>query len=69
MLRGLGRVASQSEIDRILNLLQKERVLDRFRGDEGWVYTPNRTLAARMKQMLYELRVSNDPIWKQVGNI
>lgn len=67
LLRGLGRVAAQSQIDKIVNLLLREGALNRFRGDEGWVYTPNRPMAGRMKKMLYELRVSHDPIWEEVG--
>ena len=69
LTRGLGRVGTQAMISRILNLLLKNGVLSRFRGDEGWVYTPNRSLAGRMKQMLYELTVSKDPIWIEVVSL
>jgi hypothetical protein len=48
-------------------MLLTNNVLSRFKGDEGWVYTPNRALAGRMKRMLYELRVSQDPIWVEIS--
>jgi hypothetical protein len=69
LLRGLGQVAAPSVSERIVNLLLKDDVLQRFKGDEGWVYTPNRALAGRMKKMLYELKVSQDPIWLGVENL
>jgi hypothetical protein len=67
LLRGLGNVAAPAVSDKILKLLLRESVLEKFKGDEGWVYSPNRSLAGRMKQMLYELKVSQDPIWVEVG--
>lgn len=67
LLRGLGRIATAGLSDKIVNYLLSEGILSRFRGDEGWVYTPNRKHAGRMKQMLYELKASQDPIWKEVG--
>jgi hypothetical protein len=69
LLRGLGQLAAISVSERIVNLLLKNDILRRFKGDEGWVYTPNRSLAGRMKKMLYELKVSQDPIWTEVGKI
>ncbi len=69
LMRGLGSPGLHSSADKVLNLLLREDILDRFRGDEGWVYTPNRAHAGRMKKMLYELRVSSDPVWTAVGSI
>jgi hypothetical protein len=67
LLRGFGSGGAQSEAPEVLNLLMKEGILDRFKGDEGWVYTPNRSEAGRMKKMLEELRSSNDEVWQKVG--
>jgi hypothetical protein len=69
LLRGLGQLAAPAVSERILNLLLKEGILSRFKGDEGWVYTPNRSFAGRMTKMLYELKVSQDPIWVQVSGL
>jgi hypothetical protein len=68
LVRGLGQVARRT-VPQILNLLIREQILTRFRGKEGEVYAPNRKLAGRMKQMLYELKTSNDPIWIEVSNL
>ncbi|GGE23379.1 hypothetical protein GCM10011390_48510 [Aureimonas endophytica] len=69
LTRGLGKFAPSSKVEKIINLLMREGVLERFRGNEGWVYTPKRPLAARMKTMLYELRTSRDPIWQAVSTL
>jgi hypothetical protein len=69
LLRGLGRVVTPATSDKIILLLMREGILTRFKGDEGWVYSANRAHAGRMKQMLYELKVSADPIWQAVGVI
>jgi hypothetical protein len=63
LLRGLGQLASKNTASDILNLLIREGILDRFKGDEGYVYAPNRKHAGRMKQMLYELKTSRDVLW------
>ncbi|MGE7157605.1 hypothetical protein ACQKJ1_28325 [Methylorubrum rhodesianum] len=69
LTRGLGQIGSTTLIDKTINLLLKENVLERFKGDEGWVYKPNRSYAGRMKKMLYELRVSQDEIWVAAGSL
>jgi NACHT domain len=69
LLRGLKKVAAPAVSDRIVNLLLREQILERFKGDEGWVYSPNREFAGRMKRMLYELKASQDPIWIAVSTI
>jgi hypothetical protein len=68
LVRGLGQVALRT-VPQIINLLLREDILTRFRGKEGEVYAPNRKFAGRMKQMLYELTTSNDPIWIEAGKL
>jgi hypothetical protein len=63
LLRGLGQLASQNTATEILNMLLREDILTRFKGDEGYVYAPNRKHAGRMKKMLYELKTSHDALW------
>ena len=57
-MRGLGQIGQKGTSTKILNLLLSEDILDKFKGSEGLVYTPNRKYAGRMKQMLYELKTS-----------
>ena len=69
LLRGLGQIVAPPTLQKILALLIRERCLERFRGDDGTVYAPNRAFAGRMKHMLYALRSSDDSIWRDVGEL
>jgi hypothetical protein len=64
LVRGLGKLA---EPDKILRLLVRENIITRFRGEEGWVFAPQRAQAGRMRKMLEELNTSTDPIWTEVA--
>lgn len=70
LLRGLGEVADKGMAPKIVNYLLSHDVLTKFKGNEGWVYAPNRKFAGRMRrQMLYELQTSQDQIWKDVASL
>jgi hypothetical protein len=69
LLRGLGQIVAPSVLQRIIALLIRQDCLQQFRGDDGWVYAPNRAQAGRMKQMLYHLRSSDDQIWSEVSDL
>lgn len=58
-----------SIVDEILRLLLQERLIDRFKGDDGWVYTPVRHFTERMSEIMAELSLSDDPLWKKVGDL
>jgi hypothetical protein len=65
-LRGLGEIADNATPPKILNYLLSQGILARHKGDEGWIYSPNRKHAGRMRKMLYELQTSQDEIWQAV---
>ncbi|QRN99901.1 hypothetical protein JRI60_13140 [Archangium violaceum] len=67
LVRGLGRVVDSGEVSKILNMLVREQVLERVRGDEGALYVPVRSQTSRMKKMLSELSLSADQVWKYVS--
>ena len=70
LIRGLSRHPGKKVHDRILNILLRENVLTRFRGDDGWVYSPNRSdMAGRMTTILDELTSSEDPLWKEISEL
>lgn len=54
---------------RVLGILLSEGVISFFKGDEGKVYTPNRSQTSRMEKMLSELKSSSDKIWLDVSSI
>jgi len=67
LLRGLGEIADKGVAPKIVNYLLGHDVLTKFKGNEGWVYAPNRKFAGRMRRMLYELQTSQDEIWIEVA--
>jgi hypothetical protein len=69
LLRGLGELSDKRTVGKVLNLLLSEDILTTFKGSEGAVYSPNRKYAGRMKKMLYELKTSQDPLWKAVTGL
>lgn len=69
LLRGLGSVGAPGLSSKIINILMRENIIERFKGDSGWVYTPIRSESARMMKVLVELKSSQDPIWIQVGKL
>lgn len=69
LMRGLARIARGNLPTKILNRLQTERLISRFKGDQGWVYAPNRAEAGRMKKLLEELTRSDDQLWEDVGKL
>jgi len=69
LVRGLGRIGRSGLSQRVINMLLTNDVLERFKGAEGWVYTPNRRYAARMRKLVAELNLSKDPIWAEAGQL
>ena len=67
--RGLGSRSSKAQFRRVLAILVNEQVLDHFQGENGRVYTPNRSLTDRMDKMLSEMNFSKDEIWLCVAGL
>ncbi len=67
LLRGLGAVAGKSSLSsKILNVMIREGLLSTFRGNEGMVYSPERSHTRRMQAILDELSGSKDPLWIEI---
>jgi hypothetical protein len=67
LLRGLGQLVRSGTVDRILNRLISENLLQATRGDTGTLYVPVRSQTGRVGKMLAELNMSKDPVWEYVG--
>lgn len=68
LLRGLGAAADRKIAESILNQLIGMSIITKFRGKEGWVYSPERKYAHRMKTILNELTLSKDVLWQSLRN-
>lgn len=69
LLRGLGTVGTKALATKVVNLLLREGLLASFKGDEGPVYTPQRSHTQRMQAILDQLSSSKDPIWTELDNL
>lgn len=64
LLRGLGTSADKKAANKIINMLQREQIIEVFKGREGNVYTPVRKHTQRMKGIIDSLTLSEDPLWR-----
>lgn len=66
---GYGQKYSPKLADSIVKLLMREGLIERFKGDDGWVYTPVRRFTDRMNKIRSELTLSEDSIWQEVTTL
>lgn len=66
LLRGLGSHARNANPKKIIQLLVSENILTRAKGEEGFIYKPNRKYAARMIELMQQRSSSKDPLWSKV---
>lgn len=69
LLRGFGTGASKKLAASVIALLMRENILDRHKGDEGWIYSPSRSQTARVFTLLDQLRSSTDVLWSSVDKL
>lgn len=66
---GYGQKYSPKLVEAIIKLLLKENIIERIKGDDGWIYKPVRRYTERMSRIKSELTLSEDPLWHEVGNL
>ncbi|MBO9356888.1 hypothetical protein GG851_23105 [Bordetella petrii] len=64
---GYGQKYSPKLADSILKILLKHGVVERFKGDDGWVYKPVRRFTERMNNIRSELTLSEDQLWEEIS--
>lgn len=60
---------NQHLIKEILNLLKKDGIISLAKGKEGTLYKPERVHTHRMRLMMDQSILSNDPIWQKVSKL
>lgn len=66
---GYGQKYSPKLVEAILKLLLREKLVERFKGDEGWVYKPVRRFTERMGRIRSELTLTEDSLWGEVSKL
>jgi hypothetical protein len=69
LTRGFARLGSPGLASKVINILIAEGLIEKVKGQEGFLYIPVRKHTGRMRQLLAELTTSNDPIWKAVTEL
>ena len=66
LLRGMGTSANKQLGEKILSKLLDEKLVTRFKGDEGYIYKPVRRETGRIDRILTDLTLSKDPLWETI---
>ena len=69
MKGGFGQKYDPKLLSRILNVLQREKLVEKIQGDDGYVYKPNRKHTRRMAAIKGQLALSGDPLWSEIGGL
>jgi hypothetical protein len=63
LLRGTERYWDCHAAEDVLRYMLKEKMVDRFKGQEGLVYFPNRSKTERVRRVMSKLNNSTDELW------
>lgn len=66
LLRGAERYWDQSAAENVLKIMLRQGMVDRFKGSDGWVYSPNRSKTVRVKKIMSQLGNCGDELWANV---
>ena len=69
LLRGMGVAANRPLGQKILSILLHERLVTRHKGDEGYIYKPVRNKTGRMDEIIKDLTLSDDSIWRKISDL
>ena len=63
MYKGYGDSTSKKVCERVISLLLKEGFCQQYRGSNGPIYVPNRSLTGRVHSIVGQATTSKDPLW------
>lgn len=69
LLRGFSGDRDDKVAEKILNKLLRDKILEKARGEDGWLYIPKRHFTKRMEEILNQLTLSKDSLWDFVSKI
>jgi len=64
---GFGQQYDPKLLQKILHVLLREKIIGKFPGDDGPVYTPIRKHSRRMAGIKSQLALCGDPLWDEIG--
>jgi len=69
MKGGFGQQFNPKIVESILKLLTREGLIEKGKGDDGFVYRPVRRHTERMARIKAELSLSADVLWEEIGKL
>lgn len=69
LTRGFARIGKPGLINKVINLMMREGILETAKGNEGTLYIPVRKHTDRMERLMAELTTSSDPLWLAVTEL
>lgn len=66
---GYGQKYDPKLVDSILKMLLREKLIERFKGRDRWVYKPVRRHSERLNRIRSELTLSEDTLWQEATNL
>ena len=69
LLRGMGVSANRQLGEKILRKLLDEKLVTRHKGDEGYIYNPERSQTGRVKKIMTDLTLSSDSLWESISSL
>lgn len=66
LLRGTEKYWDAKTAERLLKIMITDGMVDKFKGDDGWVYSPTRSKTVRAKRIMSKLGNCGDPLWGRV---
>lgn len=69
LLRGMGVSGDKQLSQKILGMMIDDKLISKVKGDEGFIYIPERSQSSRIDRMLKELTLSSDPLWIKISSL
>lgn len=69
LLRGMGSSVNKPLGEKILGYLLDEKLVTRYKGDEGYIYKPVRGKMGRIDKIFTDLTLSEDPLWMKISDL
>lgn len=66
---GFGQKYDPKLLSKILNILLREKLIEKYPGDDGFIYGPIRKHTRRMTAIKGQLALSGDTLWSEIGEL
>ncbi|AXT48255.1 NACHT domain-containing protein [Chromobacterium rhizoryzae] len=69
MYKGYGDSATKKTCDKVIALLLRDKFCQKYKGVSEELYLPERSMTGRVKAIMSQMTLSNDPLWIEASRI